>query len=251
MQSKKELHVKGRIIGGSNTNICVPLLSPTLPELLAEAEAMARLQPDLVEWRVDYFRAAKNLAAVTAALFKLRTVLPACPLIVTCRDHVEGGCQELSQPFRMALLQTLLQTGQTDFIDVEYSLGQDKLVPLLTAAQQQGAHVIVSYHNFAQTPAPSALFAKLLQLQKTGADIIKIAVMPQEPQDVLNLLTATLTFATDAAQVPVVAISMSALGTISRLAGSTFGSAITFASGQAASAPGQLPFAQLKSLLKQ
>jgi 3-dehydroquinate dehydratase-1 len=83
-----------------------------------------------------------------------------------------------------------------------------------------------------------------------GADIVKIAVMPQGPQDVLSLLTAALEFTSTTAQVPVIAISMSALGAITRLAGSAFGSAVTFAAGQAASAPGQIPAAQLQALLK-
>lgn len=250
MQNKKEIYVKGRTIGDSYTNICVPLVSQTLPELLNEAETVAAMQPDLIEWRVDYFHAVENAAAVMAALAQLRKIIATFPLLVTCRDYAEGGCHELPQTMRIALLQALIKTGQIDFVDVEFSVGKAALASVLTAAHHQGVYLIASYHDFTRTPTTAALIDKYLQLQKTGADIIKIAVMPQEPQDVLNLLAATLTFSSEAAQVPVVAIAMSALGMISRLAGSAFGSAITFASGHAASAPGQLPFEQLKSLLK-
>ncbi|MGI6659769.1 MAG: type I 3-dehydroquinate dehydratase [Dethiobacteraceae bacterium] len=250
MQNKKVIQVKDCLIGAGRTKICVPLLSHTLPELLTEAEAAAALAPDLIEWRVDYFQTAANTAAVTAALSQLRTVIPTIPLIVTCRDYAEGGFIKLPQAARISLLQALLETAQIDLLDVEFSLGQAAVASLLAAAHRQGVYVIVSYHNFVQTPAPSALYDKLLQLQAVGADIVKIAVMPQGPQDVLSLLTAALEFTSTTAQVPVIAISMSALGAITRLAGSAFGSAVTFAAGQAASAPGQIPAAQLQALLK-
>ena len=174
MQNKKVIQVKDCLIGAGRTKICVPLLSHTLPELLTEAEAAAALAPDLIEWRVDYFQTAANTAAVTAALSQLRTVIPTIPLIVTCRDYAEGGFTKLPQAARISLLQALLETAQIDLLDVEFSLGQAAVASLLAAAHRQGVYVIVSYHNFVQTPAPSALYDKLLQLQAVGADIVKL-----------------------------------------------------------------------------
>jgi len=48
---------------------------------------------------------------------------------------------------------------------------------------------------------------------------------------------------------PIVTISMGKLGLVSRIAGSTFGSAITFGTAGTASAPGQLDSANLKNIL--
>ena len=47
---------------------------------------------------------------------------------------------------------------------------------------------------------------------------------------------------------PVITMAMGALGLISRLAGETFGSALTFGAGEKASAPGQIPAKQLKDV---
>ncbi|MFR0554431.1 type I 3-dehydroquinate dehydratase [Loigolactobacillus coryniformis subsp. coryniformis] len=72
--------------------------------------------------------------------------------------------------------------------------------------------------------------------------------MPSSAQDVLNLLQATLT-ATQQQTQPVITMAMGQLGQITRLAGGTFGSAVTFATVAAASAPGQLPLATLQQIL--
>ena len=106
----------------------------------------------------------------------------------------------------------------------------------------------MSNHDFHQTPAKADITGRLKKMEEAGADICKIAVMPQSPADVLTLLDATWE-ACQTANHPIVTISMGKLGLISRIAGSTFGSAITFGTAGTASAPGQLDSASLKNIL--
>jgi len=70
--------------------------------------------------------------------------------------------------------------------------------------------------------------------------VAKVAVMPRSMEDVLTLLTATLQ-ASQTLDIPVVSMSMGGLGSMTRLCGCAFGSAMTFAVGQGSSAPGQMP----------
>ncbi|MFZ0446775.1 MAG: type I 3-dehydroquinate dehydratase, partial [Bacillus sp. (in: firmicutes)] len=49
---------------------------------------------------------------------------------------------------------------------------------------------------------------------------------------------------------PLITMSMGGTGVISRLAGEVFGSAFTFGAGKEASAPGQVPVAELRKILK-
>jgi 3-dehydroquinate dehydratase-1 len=88
------------------------------------------------------------------------------------------------------------------------------------------------------------LSQRFTQAQEMGADIAKVAVMPQDMQDVLALLAATLA-ASRELDIPVAGMSMGGLGSITRLCGGAFGSALTFAIGQGASAPGQMPIEEL------
>ncbi|MCR3921590.1 MAG: type I 3-dehydroquinate dehydratase [Firmicutes bacterium] len=250
MSHIKKVEIKGRVIGGTSSNICVPLISQTMLDLLAEARALTELNPELMEWRVDYFNYVENTGKVLTALDHLREMLWDYPLIATCRDYAEGGFAKIPTAVRVALLRAIIRSGNVDFVDVEFSLGMEIIEQIVYEAHQNNIYVIVSTHDFAKTPSLTEMIALLQRLQASGADIVKMAVMPNHPQDVLDVLTATLQFTEQHAHVPVVTMSMSQLGVISRIAGSLFGSAITFAAGQATSAPGQLPFLQVKAFLQ-
>ena len=99
----------------------------------------------------------------------------------------------------------------------------------LFKARQDGVYVILSYHDFRATPARDEMVEILAREQEAGADIAKIAVMPQNPYDVLSLLEAALIFRERYARIPAACMSMSRLGIISRIAGHLFGSAIIYA----------------------
>ena len=86
-------------------------------------------------------------------------------------------------------------------------------------------------------------------MQELGADIPKIAVMPQNKKDVLTLLAATEEMANEYADRPIITMSMAGTGVISRLAGEVFGSALTFGAAAKASAPGQMGVEDLKQVL--
>ena len=82
-----------------------------------------------------------------------------------------------------------------------------------------------------------------------GADILKVAVMPQNKADVLTLLSATEEMYRLYAQRPLLTMSMASDGVISRLCGEAFGSAMTFANPGTASAPGQVPLDVVDTVL--
>ena len=74
--------------------------------------------------------------------------------------------------------------------------------------------------------------------------------MPQNKKDVLTLLSATEEMATDFADRPIITMSMSGPGVISRLCGEVFGSALTFGAVGKASALGQMRAGDLQTVLE-
>lgn len=86
----------------------------------------------------------------------------------------------------------------------------------------------MSNHDFHKTPAQEDIIYRLRRMQDLGADLPKIAVMPQSPQDVLTLLSATLTMKEKYATQPLITMSMGKIGSVSRVTGRLFGSAMTF-----------------------
>ena len=120
---------------------------------------------------------------------------------------------------------------------------------MIDAAHGAGVKVIMSNHDFHKTPAQEDIIYRLRRMQDLGADLPKIAVMPQTPQDVLTLLSATLTMKEKYATRPIITMSMAKMGGISRVTGRLFGSAMTFGTVGQASAPGQIAIKELRELM--
>jgi 3-dehydroquinate dehydratase-1 len=133
-------------------------------------------------------------------------------------------------------------------IDVELSAGESAVESLVTDIRAAGALSVVSSHDFSGTPPKNEIVRTLLAMQALDADIPKLACMPKNIEDVLTLLAASAAFK-QLADRPFLCISMGGLGAVSRVAGETFGSALTFGTAEEISAPGQLPAAALAAIL--
>ena len=117
------------------------------------------------------------------------------------------------------------------------------------AAHACGVKVVASNHDFDKTPDKEDIVGRLRKMQDLGADIPKIAVMPQSKLDVLTLLSATEEMNRLYADRPIITMSMAGTGVISRLCGEVFGSALTFGAAGKASAPGQMGVNDLNTVL--
>jgi len=244
-QSPVQIDIKGKRIGGPRPLICLPLLADTQASLLEQAVSIPALKPDLIEWRVDALDTLADTRSVAQTLAALHVMSKAWPLLFTCRIPAEGGMQTLSAAMRVPLYQMAITSGQVDMIDIELSSGHDTIQALRSVCRPAGVKLILSYHDFERTPDSDALLQKLQDAEQAGADIAKVAVMPRDSQDVLTVLNVTH-LARQQLKIPLIAISMGHEGVITRIAGGLFGSDITFASGTATSAPGQLSITNLR-----
>lgn len=244
------LMIRNVKIGEGAPKVIIPLVGKTEEELLQEAMLVKSTGPDIVEWRVDFFEKVDKLSVVETIARKLRNTLEDIPLIFTFRSAKEGGTKELSEDYYRQLNLTAIKSGSLDLVDVELFSTKETIEMLLPASKEHGVFVIMSNHEFSFTPAKDVIIDRLLQMQKHGADILKMAVMPQSVEDVLTLLDATNTMKEQYGEKPVVTMAMGGLGLITRLAGEVFGSVLTFASGKEASAPGQIPAAELRMALE-
>jgi 3-dehydroquinate dehydratase-1 len=249
MHAIKEVEVRGKTLGGKRPLICTPIVAKTAAELQAAADEMLALGPDVIEWRVDYFDEVEDIPAVLAHLAVLRKTLDTFPFIFTCRVDREGGARAMPEGRRLELLARVVETGKVDLVDIEMSSGDGPVRDLIKIAKAHGTFVIVSNHDFTTTPPVETLVERLRKEQDLGADVAKLAVMPTCTEDVLKLLLATTIMREQHARIPLITMSMSAKGLISRVGGATFGSALTFGAGRSVSAPGQIPVAELRTIL--
>lgn len=232
--------IRGCRIGEGRPKVILPIVERAEAAILEKAAQFSTLQADCVEWRVDHFDDARTPGAVARCLAKLRVALKDKLLLVTFRTKTEGGEQALSHPEYLAFLSLILDTDCADLLDIEFFTAGADLPLLVEQAHTAGVPVVCSSHDFAKTPPQAELVERMVQMQQAGADLPKLAVMPQSRTDVLELLAATAEMAEHHPETPVITMSMGALGAVSRLAGETFGSAMTFANPGQASAPGQV-----------
>lgn len=204
---------------------------------------------DVVEWRVDWFEHVFDIEKVKEVLKELRAALKETPLLFTFRTSKEGGEKAIEPEAYAALNKAAAETGNVDLVDVEAFTGDEIVKDIIQAAHKAGVKVVASNHDFDKTPPQADIVGRLCKMQELGADIPKIAVMPQSKKDVITLLAATEEMTREHANRPIITMSMAGTGVVSRLCGEVFGSALTFGAAKKASAPGQMGVHDLETVL--
>lgn len=245
----KLIQIKGVEIGKGMPKICVPLTSKKAEELCREAKKVKEASPDLVEWRGDFFNELQCPQICAEMAGKLTEILGDIPLLFTIRTKAEGGNADLSMQEYAKINEAVAAGKKVDLVDVEVFGNEEEKKKLIKKLQETGVKVIASSHDFAKTDAREILLERFKAMDATGADILKMAVMPQKLEDVSAIMQVTREMQKNFTEKPLVSMSMGEMGLLSRIEGEMFGSSITFASVEAASAPGQIPIRLLREKL--
>ena len=240
--------VRNVVIGEGTPKVIVPIVAATAEGIVAKGRELTQHQLDVVEWRVDFYEDVYEIDKVIDTLKQLRGALGEIPILFTFRTKKEGGEKEIDMDLYTRLNTAVAQSGDADLVDVEIFSGDDVVRANIDAVHAAGCRVVGSNHDFFKTPAKADLIYRLRKMQDMGADIPKIAVMPQCAEDVLVLLDATREMHECYADRPLITMSM-ASGVITRLVGEYFGSAMTFGAVGQTSAPGQIPVEKLQEVL--
>lgn len=249
LQSQKIVEVRGKKIGAGAPLICLPLVARKKAHLLQQAQDLLPLEPDLIEWRIDGIEYLKDVDLCLQTLADLRVIIESAPLILTCRIDLEGGIQKIPPIDRLELLVASIETGIPDIVDIELCNNFEFINTILRTTARHGVKTILSFHDFEKTPEERIIIDRLVRAQELGAHIAKAAVMPNNHQDIMVLLNATLKARTEAIQIPIITMSMGKLGRVTRIVAGLFGSDITFALGKEASSPGQIPIEELRKAM--
>lgn len=218
--------------------ICVSVAGKTVAEGLELARLAAPLA-DLIEVRLD------SLPEPVVAPFREAINLP---LLLTNRPLWEGGSFRGDEETRIVPLLEGVEIG-CEYVDLELKAPDSSHKSLLEAVEQSGTcRLLISWHNFQETPSAVELLGRLSLMQDKGAHIAKIVTMAHDYHDVLRVLSLQ----EDAARmgIPLVAFCMGRHGVISRLATLELGGYMTYcaASEGEATAPGQLSVAVLRQI---
>jgi 3-dehydroquinate dehydratase, type I len=239
-----------KLIGqGTRPLICSPLVGQTKEKIMGQLEQVILKQPDVIEWRADFFDPVDDTAQVLDVAETVKKAIGLKPLIFTIRSIREGGHPiPLTDREAIELNAEVCRRTATEYVDCELSNAVDDIRYLHGVAAENGKMIIGSFHDFNMTPDREILLNKIITAEQFGLEVAKIAVMPQSLKDVLTLLGVTLE-ARERVRIPLITMSMGKHGVISRMVGGLFGSSLSFAVGAMSSAPGQIPIEDLKTVL--
>lgn len=232
-------------LGTAPVKVISSIMEADEEAVLKRQAALEREALDLLEWRADYFVSRKLMAFENTA--KLLQKKAKKPVIFTMRTAAEGGQVDLTARDYKEVGVIIAKNGGLPAIDVEIARGLGAL-RILGAAHESNMAVIASYHNFHETPSEKDLSGIFARMDAAGADVLKVATMPQTPEDVLTVMIAALKARRDYGR-PVIAMAMGPLGVVTRTCGALFGSDATFAAVGKPSAPGQVSLSELRRML--
>lgn len=242
--------IRNTVIGEGAPKTIVPTTGANAEQVLEQARIIgANTDADLIEFRIDYLDFATDASRIAALGKQVAVAARNKPMIVTFRTQAEGGSKPITDAAYGALYTKLIQAGFIDLLDVEMFRAPEVVTALVEQAHARNIKVVMSSHDFHMTPPTSEIVARLRRQDQLGADILKIAVMPQSPADVLALLDATAQMRATYSSKPQLTMSMGGLGAITRLSGEVFGSDLTFGMIGTPSAPGQVDVGQLRQVL--
>ena len=205
------------------------------------AEPAARDHADAVEFRMDL--AGDPLSALVEYDGEL-------PILATNRVEWEGG-EASDDAERLETLRVAAEHPRVEAIDVELSAiaNDDDSLRTVAHAREHGARVVVSVHDFEETPARREM-ARLLDQALEFGDVGKLAVTADSLDDVLRLLAVTR--GKENAGDPVATMAMGEAGRHSRAVAPLYGSRIGYAPVEPAdaTAPGQYDLATLRELVE-
>jgi 3-dehydroquinate dehydratase / shikimate dehydrogenase len=187
-------------------HVCVVIGRTRHKMVQVELQEAAKRGARLIEIRLDFLAKAPD--------FKRLLANKPCQLVATARRPEDGGRWAATEEERRMLLRQAI-VGGFDWVDLETDVADD-------IRRFKDVKRIISYHNLKEVPSDLAeIYRRMCQ---QDADVVKVAVTAQCPEDNIRVLKLL-----HKAPKPTVAFCMGDMGVPSRLLGARFGSPFTYA----------------------
>lgn len=206
-----------------NPKICLSIGNLTFSEILVHLKnvALAEIRIDLMQLTdnelATVFNQHKNLIAT------YRTTTDFEGMVATLTKAINFGCA---------------------YIDIDIETPEKYRCKLIETARKHRCRVILSYHNFSETPDTVQLNEIVRNLFGNGAEIAKLACMANSESDCARVLQLYTNHRN------LVAFAMGDIGKNTRIQSVELGAPFTYASIKGKeTAPGQISLADMEMLL--
>jgi len=220
--------------------ICASVIGGDVDAMATGTAKAIEQRADIIEIRLDGMR--KHMG--WEKLLKVDV-----PLILTNRAEREGGHFKGEERTRVDHLLKGI-AGGVACVDIELSTSKPLLGEVVKAAKTQGTSLLITHHDFNETPSIDSLVSIAKRMADAGCDIAKIVTFAKTHRDALTVLDF-LTRVPDSVAVPVIAFAMGDAGRLSRIAAPLFGSPIVYAAADKTTALGQFDVETTRRLLRE
>jgi 3-dehydroquinate dehydratase/shikimate dehydrogenase len=151
--------------------ICVVIGRTRHKMVAAEIREAGKRGAALIELRIDFVARAPDLKRILAE--------KPCPLIATIRRPADGGRWSASEDARQMLLKQCIVSGGFEWVDLEADVAD-------SIRRFKSVKRIVSFHDLSAFPPDlEEIYARMC---KQDADILKVVVAAQTPEDNLRII---------------------------------------------------------------
>lgn len=221
-----------------NHTFCIPIIKTSKREVLETISKNKKFYDYFEVW-LDYIEDL-DLDFVNLLEKKLTDKL----ILLFRRQKLEKPV--MTQALKEEILKNLHNSKTLVDFDIESQLAD------VTFIQKSKIHLklLLSYHNYTQTPTDTKLLSILSKMKKYKPEIYKASCFCKTDQDAVRLMKILTHLKNENRKC--IILGMGKHGVLTRIAGMTMGNEFSFApmTRAEASAPGQLTQKELKDILK-
>ena len=114
-------------------------------DVIKQAQEIKKLQPEMMEWRIDYFEDVVLMNRLLEVAGKVKTVMDKTPVLITFRSKKVGCKTELdSEDAYLNLVKIAIDFKLGNAIDIERDHVSDRVAGLIQDAKAKELGVVLS-----------------------------------------------------------------------------------------------------------
>ncbi|TVU93653.1 type I 3-dehydroquinate dehydratase [Lactobacillus gasseri] len=114
-------------------------------DVIKQTQEIKKLQPEMMEWRIDYFEDVVLMNRLLEVAGKVKTVMDKTPVLITFRSKKFGGKTELdSEDAYLNLVKIAIDFKLGNAIDIERDHVPDRVAGLIQDAKAKELGVVLS-----------------------------------------------------------------------------------------------------------
>ncbi len=242
------IQIRDVSIGEGKPKISVSVCGADEITVRETAYQAAQSPAEIIDWHADTFENWKNDDALIRMLKIIRMAIGDKVLLFTFRTNEEGGNVSVKDEEYIHTLKIAVDSRLIDILDVECCVSEYRATELISYAHQKNVPVLGFNHSFNKVLNIGELEYRVRYMQKLGADIAMIVVLPLRKRDTMKLLNTTWDLCEDL-DFPLAIIGQGDMGKYTRVLAEFYGTCMTSGVLNAEEGSGEIDVYRLSELI--